>query len=310
MSSPQRVRADDDPKVEPMPHLQNSRASRRAAAEASAPSTMRRPMIGLAAGAAIFAAVAAGIVYAPAALGAVPSETALEEAADAVEDGKRALVNAQALNTAVLASEVQPGSVSTAVDFVALRSNVNTLSDTDGLNADRVAELTAVVDHEADAVQGHTSALQNALTTAKEMKVAEDARLKAEAERIAAEKAAKKAAEDARRAAEAQAAANTPDGAKATARAMAAERYGWGEGEFSCLVSLWTKESGWDYQAYNPNGGATGIPQSLPGDKMAAAGSDWRTNATTQISWGLDYIQRAYGSPCAAWGHSQAVNWY
>lgn len=267
-------------------------------------------MIGLAAGAAILAAVAAGIVYAPAALGAVPSETALEEAADAVEDGKLALVNAQALNTVVLASEVQPGSVATAVDFVELRSNVNTLSDTDGLSADRVAELTAAVDREADAVQGRTSALQNALTTAKEMKVAEDARLKAEAERIAAEKAAKKAAEDARRAAEAQAAANTPDGAKATARAMAAERYGWGEGEFSCLVSLWTKESGWDYQAYNPNGGATGIPQSLPGDKMATAGSDWRTNATTQISWGLDYIQRAYGSPCAAWGHSQAVNWY
>ncbi|MBN8205629.1 phospholipase [Microbacterium esteraromaticum] len=293
-----------------MPHLQISRASRRAVATPSAPSTKRRPMIGLAAGAAILAAVAAGIVYAPAALGAVPSETALEEAADAVEDGKLALVNAQALNTVVLASEVQPGSVATAVDFVELRSNVNTLSDTDGLSADRVAELTAAVDREADAVQGRTSALQNALTTAKEMKVAEDARLKAEAERIAAEKAAKKAAEDARRAAEAQAAANTPEGAKATARAMAAERYGWGEGEFSCLVSLWTKESGWDYQAYNPNGGATGIPQSLPGDKMATAGSDWRTNATTQISWGLDYIQRAYGSPCAAWGHSQAVNWY
>ncbi|WP_261393588.1 phospholipase [Microbacterium esteraromaticum] len=267
-------------------------------------------MIGLAAGAAILAGVAAGIVYAPAALGAVPSETALEEAADAVEDGKLALVNAQALNTVVLASEVQPGSVATAVDFVELRSNVKTLSDTDGLSAERVAELTAAVDRETDAVQGHTSALQNALATAKELKVAEDARLKAEAERIAAEKAAKKAAEDARRAAEAQAAANTPDGAKATARAMAAERYGWGEGEFSCLVSLWTKESGWDYQAYNPNGGATGIPQSLPGDKMATAGSDWRTNATTQISWGLDYIQRAYGSPCAAWGHSQAVNWY
>ncbi|WDH79753.1 phospholipase [Microbacterium esteraromaticum] len=293
-----------------MPHLQISRASRRAAATASAPSTKRRPMSWLAAGAAILAGVAAGIVYAPAALGAVPSETALEEAADAVEDGKLALVNAQALNTVVLASEVQPGSVATAVDFVELRSNVNTLSDTDGLSADRVAELTAAVDREADAVQGRTSALQNALATAKEMKVAEDARLKAEAERIAAEKAAKKAAEDARRAAEAQAAANTPDGAKATARAMAAERYGWGEGEFSCLVSLWTKESGWDYQAYNPNGGATGIPQSLPGDKMATAGSDWRTNATTQISWGLDYIQRAYGSPCAAWGHSQAVNWY
>ena len=43
---------------------------------------------------------------------------------------------------------------------------------------------------------------------------------------------------------------------------------------------------------------------------MASFGADWATNATTQIRWGLDYIQRAYGSPCAAWGHSQSVNWY
>ena len=70
------------------------------------------------------------------------------------------------------------------------------------------------------------------------------------------------------------------------------------------------KESGWDYQAYNQDGGATGIPQALPGEKMASAGSDWQTNAATQIRWGLGYIASVYGSPCAAWGHSQSVNWY
>ena len=91
---------------------------------------------------------------------------------------------------------------------------------------------------------------------------------------------------------------------------MAAAQYGWGDGQFSCLESLWTKESGWNYQAYNSDGGATGIPQSLPGSKMASFGADWQTNAATQIAWGLDYIARSYGSPCAAWGHSQAVNWY
>jgi hypothetical protein len=122
-------------------------------------------------------------------------------------------------------------------------------------------------------------------------------------------------AAQARKAAAARAAAirlanaNTPDGARATARALASSRYGWGAGEFSCLNSLWQKESGWRYQAYNPSG-ATGIPQALPGSKMASAGSDWATNAATQISWGLDYIKRAYGSPCGAWGHSQAMNWY
>ena len=122
--------------------------------------------------------------------------------------------------------------------------------------------------------------------------------------------AKKKAEEAAAAEAAAIAAANTPDGARNAAALIAAEDFGWGADQFSCLNSLWTKESGWDYQAYNPNGGATGIPQALPGSKMASAGSDWQTNATTQIRWGLDYIQRAYGTPCSAWGHSQAVNWY
>jgi hypothetical protein len=103
---------------------------------------------------------------------------------------------------------------------------------------------------------------------------------------------------------------NTPDGARAAAQTIMASTYGWGSGEFSCLNSLWNKESGWNYKAYNANGGATGIPQALPGSKMAAAGSDWATNAATQVKWGLGYISATYGSPCAAWGHSQAMNWY
>jgi hypothetical protein len=111
-------------------------------------------------------------------------------------------------------------------------------------------------------------------------------------------------------AAEAARVANTPDGARATARDLAASQYGWGGDQFQCLNQLWTKESGWNYQAVNTNGGATGIPQSLPGSKMATFGADWQTNATTQIRWGLDYIARGYGSPCAAWAHSVAVNWY
>jgi hypothetical protein len=106
------------------------------------------------------------------------------------------------------------------------------------------------------------------------------------------------------------AASNTPAGAQATARAMALSRYGWGSDQFSCLAQLWQKESGWNYKAYNPSG-ATGIPQALPGSKMASAGTDWATNATTQIAWGLEYISASsYGTPCAAWSHSQAFNWY
>lgn len=86
--------------------------------------------------------------------------------------------------------------------------------------------------------------------------------------------------------------------------------YGWSSGQMSCLVSLWTKESGWNPSANNPSSGAYGIPQSLPGSKMASAGADWRTNPATQIKWGLGYIKSSYGSPCGAWAHSQATNWY
>jgi hypothetical protein len=79
--------------------------------------------------------------------------------------------------------------------------------------------------------------------------------------------------------------------------------------EWTCLLDLWNKESGWLYDAYNPSG-AYGIPQSLPGDKMASAGADWQTNPATQIKWGLGYIQSVYSTPCGAWDHEVADNWY
>ena len=84
----------------------------------------------------------------------------------------------------------------------------------------------------------------------------------------------------------------------------------WGDDEFACLVALWNKESGWRVGAYNAGSGAYGIPQALPGSKMASAGADWETNPATQITWGLGYISGRYGTPCGAWGHSQAKGWY
>lgn len=85
---------------------------------------------------------------------------------------------------------------------------------------------------------------------------------------------------------------------------------GWSEADFQALVKLWNKESGWNYTATNPGSGAYGIPQSLPGNKMASAGADWKTNPQTQVNWGLDYIAQRYGTPSAAWQHSVATNWY
>ena len=105
--------------------------------------------------------------------------------------------------------------------------------------------------------------------------------------------------------------AGTPD--PGTAQAIAAEMVaarGWGPAEFDCLVALWNKESGWNVYAMNRSSGAYGIPQSLPGNKMASAGPDWATNPATQITWGLNYIRDVYGTPCAAWGHSESHNWY
>lgn len=87
-------------------------------------------------------------------------------------------------------------------------------------------------------------------------------------------------------------------------------RYGWGDDQFAPLNKLWNKESGWNYKATNPSSGAYGIPQSLPGSKMASAGADWRTNPQTQINWGLNYIKGRYGSPAAAWDHSARTDWY
>ena len=69
-------------------------------------------------------------------------------------------------------------------------------------------------------------------------------------------------------------------------------------------------ESGWNPAAHNPSSGAHGIPQSLPGDKMADYGADWYTNPETQLEWGLHYIQDRYGSPCGAWGFWTCNNWY
>lgn len=91
---------------------------------------------------------------------------------------------------------------------------------------------------------------------------------------------------------------------------MLLAEFGFGDDQWSCLDSLWTKESGWQVTADNPTSSAYGIPQSLPGSKMASAGDDWETNPVTQIRWGLGYIEDRYGTPCSAWAHSQANNWY
>jgi hypothetical protein len=140
------------------------------------------------------------------------------------------------------------------------------------------------------------------------------ARRRAAARRAAARRAAERAA--AAQQASSQggggggAAAPAPSGSPQQIAAGMLGSFGWSSGEFGCLQSLWNQESGWNVYASNPSSGAYGIPQALPGDKMASAGPDWQSSAATQIRWGLGYIKGTYGSPCAAWSHEQATGWY
>jgi hypothetical protein len=86
--------------------------------------------------------------------------------------------------------------------------------------------------------------------------------------------------------------------------------FGWAPSTYySCLNNIYTRESGWRYNAENASG-AYGIPQALPGSKMATAGADWMTNPATQIKWGLGYIQTRYGNPCSAWSYWEAHGYY
>jgi hypothetical protein len=86
--------------------------------------------------------------------------------------------------------------------------------------------------------------------------------------------------------------------------------FGFDSDQFGCLDSLWSRESGWRVDANNASSSAYGIPQALPGSKMASVGADWAYNPETQIRWGLGYIAGRYGTPCSAWSHSQSSGWY
>ena len=100
-----------------------------------------------------------------------------------------------------------------------------------------------------------------------------------------------------------------PGSAQEIGKQLAAAR-GWGDDQFACLLSLWNAESGWRVDAGNKSSGAYGIPQSLPGSKMASVGADWMTNPATQITWGLNYIGGRYGDPCGAWAKHESSGWY
>ncbi|GAB3799297.1 transglycosylase SLT domain-containing protein [Humibacter antri] len=205
---------------------------------------------------------------------------------------------AQASFNALAVAEVTVGNLQGRADLAPLDAAISALKNNYSSDPVTLRKLTA--------------ATQVAMNVAAKAAISHDADV-AQAQEAAAKAAAEAAAKAqaaAAAAAQALAQADTPDGARAVAQSMMASKYGWGSDQFQCLNSLWNRESGWNYQAYNAGSGATGIPQALPGSKMASFGSDWATNAATQIAWGLSYISGSYGTPCGAWGHSQSSGWY
>jgi hypothetical protein len=182
--------------------------------------------------------------------------------------------------------------------------------------ADQLARPIAEAGNQQAGVPTAQYALQLRLTQTRDA----IAQRQAAKKRAAALAASKAAAPTQTAAARAQAALQPNQAATATAPAAAGSprqiaaamlgSFGWSSSQFACLDPLWEHESGWSVTAANPGSGAFGIPQALPGSRMASAGPDWQTSAATQIKWGLQYIKGTYGSPCAAWAHSQATGWY
>jgi hypothetical protein len=209
------------------------------------------------------------------------------------------------VNANMTISDITPISVQTTPNTASRRAMID--GDFDG-HQSKVASQVAVV---------HTRAVRRvaAVKVAKARQAAAAAAAAARAQALADAKAVA-----ARRAAAAQAASRSQVRAVAISGGSAwanralgqqiASAAGWGGDQFACLDNIWSRESGWRTNAYNPNGGAYGIPQAQPGGKMAGAGADWQTNPGTQIRWGLAYIARAYGSPCSAWTFWQAHRWY
>jgi hypothetical protein len=157
-------------------------------------------------------------------------------------------------------------------------------------------------------IDGQREQQELAAAEAKARAAARKAAAKAAASKAAASKTTAQPAKQAQ--VEQQDAVTTPSGSPQQVAEQMLGQYGWSSSQFSCLDPLWTQESGWNVYAENPSSGAYGIAQALPGSEMASAGSDWASDAATQIRWGLTYIQGRYGSPCAAWAHEEADGWY
>ena len=194
--------------------------------------------------------------------------------------------------------------VGAAVTAVAMIATGPALASSLGLTEAPVGAMPASWEQQQAADVQSAAASHSAVLEAERKKAERKARKAAE--RKAAEKERREAEQRAARARAAQ--GGTPAQNRALGMAMCADK-GWSASQCQDLGTLWQKESGWNSRAHNPSG-AHGIPQALPGSKMASAGPNWQSNARTQIAWGLGYIQSRYGNPSNALAHSYRTGWY
>ncbi|WP_141581971.1 lytic transglycosylase domain-containing protein [Actinomadura sp. WMMA1423] len=227
-----------------------------------------------------------------------------EAPGDAPEGGGRVR---RVLTSNVTITVVAIGALGAALTMVDLGSFVDDATkppkaaSADLSTNDMLAKLTSASDMDKVAADAVAVAKKRAYEEhQRELK-----RLKEKAKRDAAARAKLKAEQERERLAKSNPSAGQN---KAYGKKMN-EIKGWGRC-WPSLLTLWNHESGWNERAENPSSGAYGIPQALPGSKLASAGADWRTSSPTQIAWGLGYIKARYKDPCGAWAWWQAHNWY
>jgi hypothetical protein len=204
-------------------------------------------------------------------------------------------VAAAVLATGALAASVSGGTASADTLTFAV-DGVTSSTSTEQSKTEQADAVRVAADRSATNAQRSVAAARSA----------QREKVKAAALAKARKAAAEKAAAAAKRK---RVIANAQKDPKAAARMLLPE-YGFSQSQWPCLERLWIGESGWNYRAENSSSGAYGIPQSLPGSKMATVAGDWRTNPVTQIKWGLNYINGRYGSPCSAWSTAQSKGWY
>jgi hypothetical protein len=219
--------------------------------------------------------------------------------------------------TAAVAGLSSPGEQTAAIAMPAPVVALSGFSSASNGSAadDRAAERAAAMTRDnREAARAQLMAAKHAAARAKSLGLetkaiaAQQAKIKAElvaaAKRAAEEKAAR---ERAMRNRGYEPGVTDP---RDMARQILRNKFGYGSGQFDCFDNIIMRESEWKVNATNPSSGAYGIPQALPGGKMASEGSDWRTNPATQIIWGIKYMKDRYGSPCSAWSFKRANGWY